>query len=167
MRGWSSSQNVEIVSVSTILSKENMRCGIKIFGTDIGSELRCGPYWFSDGFFTLVVMTRCIQCLQKFSHAGVNQFLARKLCMPLSDTSLSFIDLYINSLNPRGPSCYYMGHLPPGQQKSAFCSHSLFICFIWFLQYTVVALCSCHRLILLLEAHCVLCDVRNGYFYIT
>jgi len=49
MRGWSRSQNVEVVSVSTILWKENMRCNIKIFGIDVGSELRSGPYWFSGG----------------------------------------------------------------------------------------------------------------------
>jgi hypothetical protein len=42
-------QNVEIVTVSRTLLKENIRCNIKICGIDVGSELRRGPHCFSGG----------------------------------------------------------------------------------------------------------------------
>jgi hypothetical protein len=49
MMGWSRSQNVEVVTVSRIVMKENIRCNIEICGTDLGSEPRHGPHWFSGG----------------------------------------------------------------------------------------------------------------------
>jgi hypothetical protein len=107
------------------------------------------------------------QMSAEISYAGVNPFLARNLCVPLSYISLSILEPHINSFNPTGPSCYYMGHLRPGEQKTAFCPHSVFMCFMWLLQYTAVSICSCCRSILLLEAHCVPCDVRTEYFNIS
>lgn len=38
---------VEVVSVSRILFKGNIRCNLKMCGINVGSEVRRGPYWFS------------------------------------------------------------------------------------------------------------------------
>ena len=50
--------------------------------------------------------------------------------------------------------------------NSAFCPHSVFMCFEWIWEQTAIfSLCSINWLVFLTERECVYCAVRTGFLY--
>ena len=51
--------------------------------------------------------------------------------------------------------------------NSAFCPHSVFMCFLWISEQTaIISLYSINGLVFITETECVYCAVRTGYLYI-
>jgi len=51
--------------------------------------------------------------------------------------------------------------------NSAFCPHSVFMCFVWFWEQTaIISLYSINWLVFITEMECVYCAVRTGCLYI-
>jgi len=51
--------------------------------------------------------------------------------------------------------------------NSAFCPHSVFMCFVWISEQTaIISLYNNNWLVFITETECVYCAVRTGYIYI-
>ena len=60
-------------------------------------------------------------------------------------------------------------YVPPGLtfSSSAFCPHSVFMCFVWIWEQTaIISLYSINWLVCITDTECVYCAVRTGSLYI-
>ena len=70
------------------------------------------------------------------------------------------LDIYIyNLLKPSGNYMYHQFNI----HNSAFCPHSVFMCFVWISEQTAsISLYSINWLVFITETDCVYCAVRTG-----
>ena len=68
----------------------------------------------------------------------------------------------ISPLNPSGHSMYRQFNI----HNSAFCPHSVFMCFVWIWEQTaIISLYNINWLVCITETECVYCAVRTGPLY--